>query len=189
MPRKNSTDKLKGRRVQKGTPRTKPSAKESARANRVQDKPKGTRGTMPPKSSPASRPARQSNTGKMEGASGTRGAADKGKTAKKITNSRAAKTKSQLRATTKATGQPGQAAAKRAADAAAKRRAKVSTAKKVGKAALRLGSKAVAPVGLVTEGILAANKLADKRSPKLKAQVKSASASQKARRDKKKPKA
>ncbi len=97
MPRKNSTDKLKGRRVKKGTPRTKPSAKESARANKVQDKPKGTKGTRA-NSTPANRPGRQSNTGKMEGASGTRNATDKGKTAKKITNSRAAKTKAQLKA-------------------------------------------------------------------------------------------
>ena len=93
----NSTDKLKGRRVKKGTPKTEPSAKERARANKVQDKPKGTKGTRA-SSTPADRPGRQSNTGKMEGASGTRKAADKGKTAKKITNSRAAKTKAQLKA-------------------------------------------------------------------------------------------
>jgi len=96
MAGRNSTDNLKGRRVKKGLPKTKPTAKERARAEKVQDKPKarGTRAS----STPASRPGRISNTGKMDGASGTRNATDKGQTTKKINNSKAAGTKRKLKA-------------------------------------------------------------------------------------------
>lgn len=183
MATKNSTDKLKGRKVKKGLPKTKPTAKERARAEKVQDKPKKTAASRKSSHS-ASSP--KGNVGKMEGASGTRNASDKGQTAKKMTNARAASTKRKLKDNIKKTGQPGQATAKKAAETAAKKKARVATAKKVAKAVARVGGKAVAPVGLLTEGILAANKLADKRSPQLKSQVKKASASQKARRNRKK---
>ena len=93
----NSTDKLKGRRVRKGLPKTKPTEKERVRAEKGQNKPKGTKGTRVTKSSPGSYP-KGNGVGKMDGASGTRNATDKGQTTKKITNSKAAGTKRKLKA-------------------------------------------------------------------------------------------